>query len=547
MFCPLVFACLAVLAESNYFLEPRSELPGAIPDERAILDELEEVLGSGHRRGMELRLARMEELLRPIFAAMPKNMYGRLDPAAVRYVMHRVFVQRHGWFVNGFTPDGEGWDASSSPLVALKTGAPDSEAIFEKRLGAHGFGLHGLAIMAATLENLVHAEGMDRLRQIYHALERSEKDPVSVEESHEVLDAFMMTLVLGANFSAITPQFLRGQAEVVEKLYPTWNDTREFAREVQASTTPPDFVELNFEQVESVIEGIGERYGRWQNSECQHLKAELLAIQDGSSGRVRVAEFYNAALHEGKWQFSESVDYLRQLGALDESQPANLRVLIANYINSPSNCVASSRYYSVCCIDECEALFGHLEQQLGKPDATPAEISELVAALPSSTVAANRSLPPALLERLEDVARHHGGRVPLHGRLFAQWMHQAYPSECVYPHVTGTTSPRRMMTGPSDSDNDRASHAEMRQHLESPRPAAADDDEEYGMWTMEEELFVVRASAPVEVTHPSLRLLHAAVSITALFALAYSVLTTSRSTLACGDSALKEAPKRYKV
>merc|ERR1719355_360208 len=41
--------------------------------------------------------------------------------------------------------------------------------------------------------------------------------------------------------------------------------------------------------------------------------------------------------------------------------------------------------------------------------------------------------------RLEDVARLHGGRVPLHARLFAQWMHHAYPRECSYPHLAGTT------------------------------------------------------------------------------------------------------------
>merc|ERR1719389_206214 len=50
-----------------------------------------------------------------------------------------------------------------------------------------------------------------------------------------------------------------------------------------------------------------------------------------------------------------------------------------------------------------------------------------------------RGLSPWLRQRLGDLARHHDGRVPLHGRLFAQWMHFVHPRDCVYPHVAGTT------------------------------------------------------------------------------------------------------------
>ncbi len=36
------------------------------------------------------------------------------------------------------------------------------------------------------------------------------------------------------------------------------------------------------------------------------------------------------------WQFAESVDYLRDIGALDESTPSMPSVLIANYVGSQS-------------------------------------------------------------------------------------------------------------------------------------------------------------------------------------------------------------------
>merc|ERR1719453_2267723 len=103
------------------------------------------------------------------------------------------------------------------------------------------------------------------------------------------------------------------------------------------------------------------RYGDFQNQECLMLKKDLSALEHrqgvGGAGRVRVADFYDAALNHGKWEFSETIDYLRNTGALDESDPDDPKVIIPNYINSPTNCLASTNYYQVCCIDECSALF----------------------------------------------------------------------------------------------------------------------------------------------------------------------------------------------
>merc|ERR1719183_822705 len=159
------------------------------------------------------------------------------------------------------------------------------------------------------------------------------------------------------------------------------------------------------------------------------------------TGRVALSDFYAPALQNSTWNFVESVPYLRQLGALDESNPQQPAVIIPNYLNAPTNCVASSKFYSVCCIDQCEDLLGTLENKIAAPDATPARILEIVSALSSDTVQAPRSLPASLAQRLEDIAAHHGGLVPLHGRLFAQWLHHAYPRECPFPHVSGTTNP----------------------------------------------------------------------------------------------------------
>merc|ERR1719301_464105 len=110
-------------------------------------------------------------------------------------------------------------------------------------------------------------------------------------------------------------------------------------------------------------------------------------MEEPGTGRVRLSEFYKPALG-GQWQFQESVAYLRQLGALDETDAEKPRVIIANYISSASNCIASSNFYSVCCMDECESLLGHLEREIAAPEAPSSHVAKLVSELSSSSVVA---------------------------------------------------------------------------------------------------------------------------------------------------------------
>jgi hypothetical protein len=140
------------------------------------------------------------------------------------------------------------------------------------------------------------------------------------------------------------------------------------------------------------------------------------------------------------WQFKENVDYLRQLGALDESSPANPRIIVPNYVNSIGNCRASGKFYQSCCVSECELLQFEIERSLLQPAPLPQQIVDVVKNLPSATVRAGKLSRP-LVRRIYEIADLHEGRVPLQSRLFAQWMHFVYPSECSFPHLAGSTKP----------------------------------------------------------------------------------------------------------
>merc|ERR1719437_295261 len=190
----------------------------------------------------------------------------------------------------------------------------------------------------------------------------------------------------------------------------------------------------------SMVQELGHRFAAFQNLECKSLKSALMDIEFKGTGRVLLSDFYRVGLQD-EWLFRESTDGLRSLGALDDTDPKRLSVIIPNYLHSPTNCLRSSGFYSICCSNECEDLLRSLENQLMEPSAKPDDILEKVSHLESDTVAAPRNISSALQVRLNQIGEMHGGRVPLHGRLFAQWMHHAYPRECLFPPVSGTTNP----------------------------------------------------------------------------------------------------------
>merc|ERR1719313_2525182 len=107
------------------------------------------------------------------------------------------------------------------------------------------------------------------------------------------------------------------------------------------------------------------------------LRSFLAEMDRSSSGRVPLGDFYKVGENHEKFAFLEMPDYLRGLGALDESSKTlGPQVLISNYAYGMSNCLSSTPYYSVCCLNECEGLLQQIEVQVAKPSATVSEVLE---------------------------------------------------------------------------------------------------------------------------------------------------------------------------
>lgn len=529
MFLLLTCGCLVGTTDASAFRgsDPMQALGRMSVEElrATMLDELMSALGSGNRV-TESRLGKIEDALRPTFNSMTKNAHGNLEHSAVRYVLHRLFVQRHGMYVKGLDSAGAAWIGDlSSPTSVLEDKVPAYVmALFEERLKGRGLGLHETAILAATLEHLIHNEAVERLHASYQAHGLSVEDRVPKAKTQEIIDTYMVLFIMGKNVSILTPEIVKQERDEIEEVYPSWTESQKFSHGVMeelfaANRADSSFASdaISFNATAKIVEEIGERYGRWQDVECHDLKGALMKMEEPGTGRVPLKRFYGDAL-DGAWQFTESVEYLRELGALDETDPDRKSVILSNYINSPSNCLASSSIYSVCCLNECEELMGHIEAAVGQPDGTTAKVFEVVGNLASNTEKAPREISPQLRALLGEVASHHDGRVPLHGRLFAQWMHHVYPHECPYPHKSGSTKPM----SPDEWMEERGSEAvaedhDMLFHVTDP-PSAEGTDPVTGatsskganalsnsasagskplMWTVEEELVVTTTRPPL--------------------------------------------------
>merc|ERR1719272_2708861 len=273
-----------------------------------------------------------------------------------------------------------------------------------------------------------------------------------------------MAYILGEDLSRMEAHEAGEQVTGMPEVFLSWNETMKFVGEVREKETNAAG-DNSFASLLKVVEFVGEQFGSFQDTECRDLKAKLVKMEYRGTGRVRLGDFYKPAL-DGSWTFQESTGYLRALGLLDESDPNQPTVMISNYLTSKANCIASSGYYSVCCKDECDDLLGHLEQTIGEPEAKPAVIAALVVDMSSSTVAAPHTLSPNLLQHLEEIGATHGGLVPLHGRLFSQWLHHVYPRECPYPHISGTTQNKLAEEWMDESGyQSQASEEEMMQYV----------------------------------------------------------------------------------
>jgi len=265
----------------------------------------------------------------------------------------------------------------------------------------------------------------------------------------DVVYSFMVEAMLEGNFSD-PKQHVLDKASI-DELYPNWKATQLFINDVvtadaadkkilQASTQ-----KYSFEDTVRLTTRISTEFGPWADYECRNMKSSLSKIDVHGTGRVKLSDFWNIGdgSKDGQPILYESSEYLRTLGALDDSDVSlGPQVIIPNYVYSVANCVMSTPHYSVCCLNECDGMLQGLESRLLAPEASPEKILMALADVHSHSrfPAFQQALNGTLLARLQEIAARNGhGMVPIHGRLFAQWLHFVFPRDCPYPHEVGSS------------------------------------------------------------------------------------------------------------
>jgi hypothetical protein len=457
--------------------------------------EVESMLGAKLLDGKHGYFVQIADTLHPTFDSLEKNEYGNLGHTAVRYALHRLFVARHGWVIKGLDPAGKHFN-SSSPVEVFRGKIPARvQGMFDLRLGGRGFGLEELVVFAALLEALIWQEAVEKLGTVYDKLDFSVEKKISLEELRVVMEVYLTAFVLGLDVYHTDAVELISKVEQMGTLYAGWDGVQELAHEIRIEELGNNKF-FTFSEIAAVLIKFSERFGQWQNSECTSQKKLLMELEGKEKGCVPISSFYKPMLKSNgqDWHFSETPEYLQANGIVDSSDPKNMKVMVPNYLSAQSNCIATSGYYFICCMDECESLLGQVERHVQGPTALPSTIAAFISHLPTSTEPANRTLAPLLLRRLESIAEKHGGRVPIHGRLFMQWMHNVYPRECAYPYVSGTKmsfSPDQWFSITGREANTSVAEIKSNLHLISDADVHARvNDGQCGRWQDEEELVV---------------------------------------------------------
>jgi len=489
---------------------------------------LTEVLGHGH--GVDTaRLTKIRESLTPVFQALPKNHQGRVSAPVMRYSVQRYFGEQHGWVVKGFEPHAIAAnisdDTDNSHILQSKLPEYIRTAL-EEKFAHSGFSLEDLAVMVAAVERLTYDEVMRGVELAFKLNNLELTDSLDLESLSDVLGSYLITGMLEGTSTELEQHIL--DKENIRKMYPHWDTTLSFVVDLFHSEVFGKMHRQNpftdhdvyfFDDATTIAQQISEKFGSWSMHECHEIKDSLVNMDVHGTGRVKLSQFYGKS-QDGGWQFREASEYLRTLGALDESSTLQgPQVIIPNYISGMSNCITSAPYYSICCLNECDRVFQHLEAVITASKAFPTEIIRAVESMPDTSSIEATNVSAALQSRLEEVAAVNGGKVPLHGRLFAQWLHYVFPRDCPFPHLAGTVNPQTVMkyeevVGKFSTD---ASDEEVEQFLESdaarlgPSPDAG-----AGMWNLNEH--ILESSTPSDLATSPIQKLLRTFSCLGLFA-----------------------------
>eukprot|EP00931_Biecheleriopsis_adriatica_P092943 TRINITY_DN666_c0_g1_i2.p1 TRINITY_DN666_c0_g1~~TRINITY_DN666_c0_g1_i2.p1 ORF type:complete len:552 (-),score=87.23 TRINITY_DN666_c0_g1_i2:185-1840(-) len=477
----LTFFSLLLVSSASKF---RSKSSAGYAYDIPAIDVFSTILSQGQSSAAQ-RIDSIKADILPTFESLPKNEFGNLAPRAFHHLLREYFIKEHGWLINGLEAQSKQVSADLQRVQILKDKAPELvEGLLEASKTSRGFSHTEAALATSALEQLLFKESHSLLSDSYMLNGFFKQELLRAGAVHEVLTSLLVLLRAGdaqrqsQHGDAQTHRARKQQISTSG----TWSMTFQYAREAFENFTAArasNTQEFSFDDVSKITDILVEGYGKWQQTDCVWMQQDLAAIDSDGSGRVPLSRFWAQPSH-AHFVFSESVDYLRTIGALDESDANEPKVVIANYVGGPSNCVADTAYFSVCCYTGCQQLMTELEVKVRAPAANPDYLLSLVGNLSSTFIKAPRVLPEMLQKKMQSIASHHEGMVPLHGRLFSQWLHHAFPYECPFPQMDQESAV--LMPSYWEDKNSMSSQQERKTYIELRKESSEDACEAEVPW-----------------------------------------------------------------
>mmetsp|Transcript_109061 Transcript_109061/g.178017 ORF Transcript_109061/g.178017 Transcript_109061/m.178017 type:complete len:570 (-) Transcript_109061:72-1781(-) len=461
------------------------------------------MLGCGEQI-TEDKIAAIEKSLMPMWRTLPKNS-GRIDRRSLRYLVHRHFMQTSSLMIRGFEPSRTVNSSHWGVADILSEQVPGFvESVLESSHATqYGFELQDAVHMVIMLERLIFDAEATLLDKVYAHQRKPKERHVRDDGLRQVLQTYMASWMIEAS-----PEELNDI--VIEETIPQYQSLMEFIdgqiKAFQYNREHKPWVHhgkdtmnnrYSFDDAHEIVGGITRSFQSYWESECASMKLSLVEMDTHNTGRVPLTQFYKTTI-DGEWRFGESEAYLRELGALDETSSflEGPQVIIPNYMQAASNCIVTTHHYLICCMSECEAIIDEIEASIGKPVAMPEQV---LAVMQNVTVEASSlegagtrpKVAPKLVAQLKWIATSNGGRILLHGRLFAQWLHYLFPQECPFPHIQGST---KAMTPSEFGETYIATEEEMRLHTENSTASnmslLGNEENVLSLWSAEEEFVV---------------------------------------------------------
>jgi len=503
----LVFAC-TLSANGEGFLKQDPRLVHLLADrEGEFREAMASVKGCGSPSDAVNRFSVVQRLLEPMWAVLPKNDIkgGRVEWRMLRYMAHRYFMQQSSLLIRGFEPSRTvnttnfgGADILSKHMPSL------TDIVLDGRRSSLGFTLEDAVALVATMEQLIFDSESSLLATAYKQQRKMSSERLNHQELTKVIESYIVHWMIGEDQESLN--ILLTNRVVLAQSIPHWRQISSFAEgmiksmEFSRQRAPQPGHGLvamtqtySFDEAHEAVGAITKTFASYWETECQTIKSSLVALDKTGTGRISLSDFYGANA-DGEWRFGESEAYLRELGALDETSGFGSKyVIIPNYLQGASNCIVTTSNYFVCCVNECEDILSDIETSVGAPVAHPDDILGPLANLTNFDDEPPK-LAGTLTKQLQQIADTHGGKVPLHGRLFSQWLHYVFPRECPFPHKSGTVSsqaPREFGNDVIVSDQTKNAHASARNSSALQEQMLEQAEAQWmSQWTEEEELIV---------------------------------------------------------